>query len=148
MPVHTQAMSEVREAERGEDQRSGRGWRIQPSRLVVAVLVGLLLVSLGYYVGDRSSWTAHRPHAVSGTAWREPADIPVAFFDPGNGDAIQFRLDDVVWKSGDETGDNRVPPCLREPSTRVVVEAGVIEVSRPYGDGFYFRVVSVTCPAR
>lgn len=148
MLAHTQTMSEVREVERGENQGSARGWRMQPSRLVAAVLVGLMLVSLGYYLGVRSPWTAHRPHVVAGTAWREPADIPVAFFDAGSGDAIEFRLDDVVWKSGNETGDYSVPPCLKDPNRRIEVEVGVIEVSRPYGDGSYLRVVSVTCPIR
>jgi len=141
-------MSDVAEATRGEDQRSDSRLHMTPSLMVFALLVGLLLVAMGYLVGVRSPWTAHRPHVVSGTAWRLPANIPVAFFDPGNGDAVQFRLDDVVWKSGDETGDNSLPPCLREQNKRVAVEAGLIEVSRPYGDGSYFRVVSLTCPSR
>lgn len=141
-------MSDVAEATRGEAQRADSRLHMKPSSMVVALLGGLLLVAVGYFVGVRSPWTAHRPHVVSGTAWRQPADIPIAFFDSGNGDAVQFRLDDVVWKSGDETGDNSLHPCLREQNERVAVEVGLIEVSRPYGDGSYFRVVSVTCPSR
>lgn len=59
-----------------------------------------------------------------------------------------FRLDDVVWRSGNRTGgDYRVPPCLRVPGERVDVEVGMIDVSEPFGLGSDLRVLSVTCPS-
>jgi len=81
-------------------------------------------------------------------AARVPADVPYAYFDPENGGRVGFRLDDVVWKAGDETDSGSVPPCLREPGDRVAVHAGVIEVARPYGSGSYQQVLSVTCATR
>ncbi|HSE71666.1 MAG TPA: hypothetical protein VLA97_12975 [Nocardioidaceae bacterium] len=115
-------------------------------RIAVAAGLALLLVSLGYVIGVRSSWTAHHPSAVSGMAERVPANVPYAYFDPESGGRVGFRLDDVVWKAGDETDAGSIPPCLREPGDRVAVHAGVIEVARPYGSGSYQQVLSVTCP--
>lgn len=114
-------------------------------RIVLAAALALLLVSIGYLIGVRSSWTAHQPAVVSGMAERVPADVPFAYFDPDDGDRVAFRLDDVAWKSGDKTGEGSIPPCLREAGERVAVQAGVIEVTRPYGAGSYQRVLSVTC---
>jgi hypothetical protein len=85
---------------------------------------------------------------VSGTAERVPADVPSAYFDPDNGDRVAFRLDDVVWKSGDRTDSGGIPPCLQEAGERLDVQVGVIEVTRPYGSGSYQQVLSVTCPDR
>lgn len=115
-------------------------------RIILAAVLALVLVSIGYLIGVRSSWTAHHPSVVMGTAERVPADVPFAYFDPDDGVRLAFRLDDVVWKSGDKTGDGSIPPCLREAGERVTVQAGVIEVARPYGSGSYQQVLSVTCP--
>lgn len=122
------------------------GW--PASRILVAAVLALLLVSLGYIAGVRSAWTAHHPRVVSGTAERVLADVPSAYFDPVNGDRVAFRLDDVVWKSGDRTDSGSIPPCLQEAGERVDVQVGVIEVARPYGSGSYQQVLSVTCPDR
>jgi hypothetical protein len=116
-------------------------------RIVAGAVLGLLLVSLGYVAGTRTPWTAHHPRVVPGTAERVPADVPYAYFDFEDGDRVAFRLDDVVWRSGDRTGSGSVPPCLRDAGERVAVRAGLIEVSRPFGSGSYERVLSVTCPA-
>jgi hypothetical protein len=83
---------------------------------------------------------------VSGTAERVPADVPTGYFDPDHGERLAFRLDDVVWKSGDRTDSGSIPPCLRQAGERVNVQVGVIEVDRPYGSGPYQQVLSVTCP--
>ena len=115
-------------------------------RIAFAAVVALLLVSLGYVLGVRSPWMAHHPAVVRGTAERVPGDMPYAYFDPDDGDSVEFRLDDVVWKSGDRADSGSIPPCLRETGDRVVVQAGVIEVTRPYGSGSYQQVLSVTCP--
>lgn len=74
--------------------------------------------------------------------------MPSAYFDPVNGDRVAFRLDDVVWKSGDRTDSGSIPPCLQEAGERVDVQVSVIEVARPYGSGSYQQVLSVTCPDR
>jgi hypothetical protein len=122
------------------------GW--PAPRIAVVVVIALLLVLLGYVAGVRSAWTAHHPRVVSGTAERVPADVPFAYFDPDNGDRVAFRLDDVVWKSGDRTDSGSIPPCLQEAGERAGVQVGVIEVTRPYGSGSYQQVLSVTCPGR
>lgn len=122
------------------------GWTAP--RIAVGVVLALLLASLGYVVGVRSAWSAHHPRVLSGTAERVPAEVPSAYFDPDNGDRVAFRLDDVVWKSGDRTDSGSIPPCLREAGERVAVRVGVIEVNRPYGSGSYQQVLSVTCPDR
>ncbi len=115
-------------------------------RIAIAAGIALLLVALGYVIGVRSSWTAHNPSAISGTAERVPANVPYAYFDPDDGGRVGFRLDNVVWKAGDKTDSGRIPPCLREAGERVAVQAGVIEVARPYGSGSYQQVLSVACP--
>jgi hypothetical protein len=120
------------------------GWSVP--RIAVVVVIALLLVTLGYGAGLRSAWTAHHPRVVSGTAERVPADVPSAYFDPDDGDRVAFRLDDVVWRSGDRTDSGSIPPCLQEAGERTDVRVGVIEVTRPYGSGSYQRVLSVTCP--
>jgi hypothetical protein len=74
--------------------------------------------------------------------------VPYAYFDPDNGGRVAFRLDDVVWKSGNRTDSGSIPPCLRRAGERVAVQAGVIEVIRPYGSGSYRHVLSVTCSTR
>ena len=137
-------MSDLRDAASdGGDVEAGR----QRVRLTGLVLVGLLLLVTGYLVGVRSPWAAHHPRVATGTAQRVPADVPLAYFDDEHGDRVTFRLDDVVWRSGDRTGSDSIPPCLREPGQPVDVQAGLIEVTRPFGSGSYERVLSVTCPA-
>ncbi|MGZ4438283.1 MAG: hypothetical protein ACXVW6_11610, partial [Nocardioidaceae bacterium] len=91
-------MSNVERSATYETRKSmtGAGWTAP--RIAFAVVLALLLVSLGYVVGVRSAWTAHHPRVVSGTAERVPADVPSAYFDPDNGARVAFRLDDVVWK--------------------------------------------------
>jgi hypothetical protein len=123
---------------------TGAGLRARS--IAAAAGLALLLVALGYVIGVRSSWTAHHPSAISGTAERVPANVPYAYFDPDKGGRVGFRLDDVVWKAGDKTDSGRIPPCLREAGERVAVQAGVIEVARPYGSGSYQQVLSVSCP--
>lgn len=118
------------------------------SHVVVAAGLALVLVALGYVAGVRSPWTAHHARVMNGTAERVPADVPSAYFDPDGGDRVLFRLDDVVWQSGDRTGSGSIPPCLEDPGERVEVRAGVLEVARAYGSGSYQRVLSVTCPDR
>jgi hypothetical protein len=130
------------------DHTSSSRHTVARSRIVVAVLVGVLLVALGYTAGVRTPWTAHHAHAVTGTAWRMSADIPVAFFDPGNGDLVQFRLDDVPWWSGERNGRYRVPPCLRTPEERVEVQVRAIEVKAASGSSGYLEILSVVCPTR
>lgn len=78
---------------------------------------------------------------------RVPADKPYAYFHPEDGGKVAFRLDTVVWRSGDRTDSGSIPPCLTEGHERVAVEVGVIELTRPYGSGSYQQVLSVTCPA-
>ncbi|NYD59549.1 hypothetical protein BKA08_003787 [Nocardioides marinisabuli] len=119
------------------------GWTTR--RVVLAAVLALLLVSLGYVGGARSPWMAHHPSVVSGTAERVPANVPYAYFQPDDGDKFAFRLDDVAWESGDRVGSGNIPPCLREAGESVAVHAGVIEVARPYGSGSYRQVLSVTC---
>ena len=104
-------------------------------RKAVTAVLALVLVALGYVVGVRSSFTAHHPSVVSGTAERVPAEVPMGYFDSDGGDSVAFRLDDVVWKAGDKTDSGSIPPCLQDAGERVSVQAGVIEVSRPYGFG-------------
>jgi len=115
-------------------------------RIALMAVLALVFVSLGYVVGVRSSWMAHHPSVVSGTAERVPADVPMGYFDPDGGDRVAFRLDDVVWKAGGKTDSGSIPPCLQDAGERVSVQVGLIEVSRPYGSGSYQQVLSVTCP--
>lgn len=115
--------------------------------MATALLVGLVLVGLGYALGIRSPWTAHHPRVVSGTAQRVAANVPTGYFDTADRERVSFRLDDVVWRSGDRTGSGTVPPCLRDTGQQVEVRVGLLEVSRPFGSGSYFRVLSVDCPA-
>jgi hypothetical protein len=147
MAPYFTAMSEVLHDSRRDHPSSSRH-AVAPARIVVVVLVGVLLVALGYMVGVRTPWTAHHAHAVTGTAWRMSADLPVAFFDPGNGDLVQFRLDDVPWRSGERDGMYRVPPCLRTPEERVEVEVRAIEVKAASGSSEYLEILSVACPTR
>lgn len=142
---HTRGMSDVRESTTNEIRDLEAGVRWSPSRIAVAVVVGLLFVWLGYAIGVRTPWTAHHPRDLSGTAERIAANVPLAYFDPDDGERVSFRLDDVVRSSGDRTGTNSVPPCLREMGQRVAVQVGLIEVTRPFGSGSYRRVLSVTC---
>ena len=115
-------------------------------RIALAAALAVVFVSLGYVVGVRSSWTAHHPSVVSGTAERVPANVPTGYFDPDGGDRVAFQLDDVVWKAGGRTDSGSIPPCLQDAGERVSVEVGLIEVSRPYGSGSYAQVLSLTCP--
>jgi hypothetical protein len=139
-------MSEVLHDSRRDHPSSPRQ-AVARARIAVVVLVGVLLVASGYMVGVRTPWTAHHAHAVTGTAWRMSADIPVAFFDPGNGDPVLFRLDDVPWWSGEKNGSYRVPPCLRTPEERVEVEVRAINVKAASGSRGFLEILSVTCPA-
>jgi hypothetical protein len=118
-------------------------WR---RRIAFTAVLAVAFVSLGYLMGVRSSWTAHHPSVVNGTAERVPANVPMGYFDPNGGDRVEFRLDDVVWKAGDRTDSGSIPPCLQVAGERVSVHVGLIEVSRPYGSGSYQQVLSVTCP--
>lgn len=120
--------------------------RPRPRVVVWTTVVVTALVVVGYLVGLRSPWSAHHPQVVSGTASRVAADVPVATFTTEGGEDVWFPLDDVVWRSGDETGDDTVPPCLRESGVRVEVEVGLLEVTRPFGSGSYPHVLSVRCP--
>lgn len=122
----------------------GRWWT--PRRAAIGVALALLLLFAGYEVGVRSPWTAHHPTVVSGTAQRVPADVPTGYFDSVDGHRVAFRLDEVVWKANGTTEVGSIAPCLRENGKRVPVEAGVIEVTRPYGSGSYQVVLSLTCP--
>jgi len=142
----TSDMSAAKRFGTDETPLPGTGASSRAPRLAVAAGLALLLACLGYAIGVRSTWTAHHPAVVSGTAERVPADVPYAFFDSEDGDRVAFRLDDVVWKSGDTTDEGSIPPCLGEAGKRVAVQAGPIEVTRSYGSGSYQQVLSVSCP--
>jgi hypothetical protein len=105
----------------------------------------LVLVCATYLLGLRSQWNAHRPTYETGEAHRNGRD-DAAVFDGDNGTHVWFELDDIVWKAHDGTDSGSIPPCLRSPGSTAVVEIGLIEVARPYGDGSYEKVLSLTCP--
>ncbi|HSX66889.1 hypothetical protein [Nocardioides sp.] len=121
------------------------------SRASRPTVVGVCLVALatlagGYWLGLRSPWFDHHPRAIEGTAEAVRSDVPLATFVPaGGGRHIAFRTDAVIWKSGDRTDANSVPPCLREPSTPADVTVEVLDLSRPFGSGGYAQVVTVIC---
>jgi len=123
---------------------------LRTRRIALAVVLAVVLASMGYVVAVRSWWTAHHPSVVDGTAERVPANVPTGYFDPEGSDdpddRVAFRLDDVVWKAGDDADSGSIPPCLRDAGKRVSVQVGLIEVTRPYGSGSYQQVLSVTCP--
>jgi hypothetical protein len=103
-----------------------------------------LLLVLGYQSGLRSPWNAHHPYQVNGEATRYGKDSH-AVIEGNDGTHLWVRMDGVVWKSGQRTGDDGLPPCLREPDARAAVRVGVIDVARPYGSGSYPQVLSLTC---
>lgn len=89
-------------------------------------------------------WTAHHAYLVDGVATRYGKDS-AAVFRGDDRTHVWFRMDGVVWKSGQLTGEDGIPPCLREPDATAAVRVGVIEVARPYGSGSYRHLLSVTC---
>jgi hypothetical protein len=123
-----------------ETPQSGGGSR---RRWFPAVAAALLLV-LGYPVGLRSPWNAHDPYLVDGEATRNGRDSS-ALVQGDSGTQLWFDMHDIVWKSGDRTGADGIPPCLRGPEAQAQVQVGVVEVSRPFGSGSYRKVLSVTC---
>lgn len=72
-------------------------------------------------------------------------DDNTAVIEGEDGTHLWFRMSGVVWKSGQQTSEDGIPPCLREPGAKADVRVGVIEVARPYGSGSYHQVLSVTC---
>jgi hypothetical protein len=119
----------------------------RPRHYGLAVVLAVVLVSIGYLVGLRSPWSAHHPSLVDGFAERVPANTPTgSFVDRDGQHRVEFRLDDVVWKAEGNTDSGSVPPCLQNPGERVSVQVGLIEVRRPFGSGSYLQVLSVTCP--
>lgn len=116
-------------------------------RTVVGMcLVAFALPAVGYWLGLRSPWFDHHPRTIEGTAEAVPSDVPLATFTPaGGGRHIAFRTDAVIWKSGDRTDANSVPPCLRKPSTPADVTVEVLDLSRPFGSGGYSQVITVIC---
>jgi hypothetical protein len=111
----------------------------------LVLVPGLLLV--GYMVGLGSPWSAHDPTVVKVNVEHVPADVPWGLF-IHDGDQVQFRLDDVVWRSADQSDDGgTIPTCLRQAGASADVEVGMIEVNRPFGSGSYWQVLSLTCPA-
>lgn len=112
-----------------------------------AVLVALALVFVGYLIGLSSPWSAHKPTVVSGTVERVRSDVPWAVFTPdGGGEQVEVYLDQVVWRTERTTGSESVPPCLRRENASITAEVGMIEVSRPFGSGSYWKILSLTCP--
>ena len=107
--------------------------------------VAALLLVLGYELGIRSTWNAHDPELVEGVATRDGDIGTMAVVEKDDGTHLWFQMEGVVWKSGQRTGEDGVPPCLREPDVRAAVQVGVIEVARPFGSGSYTKVLSVTC---
>ena len=116
------------------------------ARIAGAAALAIALLGAGVALGVRSSWAAHHPRTESGTALRVASDVPVGGFIADDGEQIQFRLDDVIWMAGRRTGTDTVPPCLREVGERVRLEATIIELARPFGDGSYDQLVSLVCP--
>jgi hypothetical protein len=114
---------------------------VQIVRLVTAAA---LLLVLGYQAGLRSPWNAHHPYLVSGEATRNGQDSH-AVIEGTDGTHLWVQMNGVVWKSGRRTGENGIPPCLREPGAKAAVRVGVIDVARPYGSGSYTQVLSLTC---
>ena len=108
---------------------------------------GLALLLAGYLVGVRSPWTAHYTRTVDATATRVPADVPAAYLKFGD-ERILFEFNDIAWNNG-ETGDQgSIPPCLRVDSEPVQLKAQVIKLSaEPINSGWYWKVISVTCPS-
>jgi hypothetical protein len=74
----------------GIEEAPANGAGPRGRRIAVAAGFALLLVSLGYLMGVRSSWTAHHPSVVGGMAERVPADVPYAYFDPEGGGRVGF----------------------------------------------------------
>lgn len=81
---------------------------------------------------------------VDGEAARNGNDV-TALFEGDDGTHLWLQLDALVWKSGERTGNDGLPPCLRDPGARAAVEVGIIEVARPYGSGSYQQALSLTC---
>ena len=100
---------------------------------------------MGYQMGLRSTWSAHHPYPVNGEATRNGDEDSYAVFEGDDGTHLWFQMNEVVWKSGQRTGDEGIPPCLRKPGVKAAVRVGVIEVARPYGSGSYRQVLSLTC---
>lgn len=103
-----------------------------------------VLLVLGYQVGLRSPWNPHHPYLVNGEAMRYGKDS-AAVIEGDNGTHMWTRMDHVVWKAGQRTGEDGIPPGLREPDAKAAVRVGVIDVARPFGSGSYPQVLSLTC---
>jgi hypothetical protein len=114
-------------------------------KFAMLAVVALTFVAIGYWAGLRSTWSAHHPHQIEGTAQLVPADVPFAYFKPKGQEHITFRPDGIPWMDRDGTGSNSVPPCIRKPGHVARVMVTVIEVSRPFGSGSYPTIQSLTC---
>lgn len=114
--------------------------------VIVLVVVAVGLVFLGYLAGLRSSWSGHQPTTVNVTVERVRMDVPYALF-MHDGRQVGFRLDDIAWRTDNNSDSGTIPPCLRVPGEPAKVELGMIEVNRPWGSGSYWKVLSLTCPA-
>ena len=114
-------------------------------RRVALVGVAVLLLLFGYQVVISSTWNAHDPEMVDGMATRDGDIGTMAVVEKDDGTHLWFQMEGVVWKSGQRTGEDGIPPCLREPDVKAAVQVGVIEVARPFGSGSYTKVLSVTC---
>jgi len=125
------------------------GPRRRRARVALLVAVVLVVLVLGYQSGLRSSWSAHHPRLVDGEAMRNGNgdQDTSAVFTGKDGTHELVQLDRVAWRSGQRTGDGTdgLPPCLRTPGVKAAVQVGVIELARPYGEGSYRQVLSLTC---